>query len=109
MIAAIRKVTPQPIKRVIVSHYHADHIYGLQAFKAAGAEIWAHRKAQQYLTSGQAADRLAQRRADLAPWVDDKTVRRAARSSGSTATPASARAASRSASSTRKAPTRRRT
>lgn len=74
MIAAIRKITPQPIKRVIVSHYHADHIYGLQAFKAAGAEIWAHRKAEQYLTSGQAADRLAQRRADLAPWVDEKTV-----------------------------------
>jgi glyoxylase-like metal-dependent hydrolase (beta-lactamase superfamily II) len=74
MLTAIRKVTPQPIKRVIVSHYHADHIYGLQAFKAVGAEIWAHRKAQQYLSSGAAADRLAQRRADLAPWVDDKTV-----------------------------------
>ena len=74
MIAAIRKVTPQPIRRVIVSHYHADHIYGLQAFKAAGAEIWAYRKAQQYLTSGQAADRLAQRRTDLFPWVDEKTV-----------------------------------
>ena len=59
---------------MIVSHYHADHIYGLQAFKAAGAEIWAHRKAQQYLTSEQAADRLAQRRAELFPWVDEKTV-----------------------------------
>jgi glyoxylase-like metal-dependent hydrolase (beta-lactamase superfamily II) len=74
MIAAIRKITPQPIKRVIVSHYHADHIYGLQAFKAAGAEIWAQRKAQQYLNSGQAVDRLAQRRADLAPWVDERTM-----------------------------------
>jgi len=74
MIAAIRKVTRQPIRRVIVSHYHADHIYGLQAFKAAGAEIWAHRKAQHYLTSEQAADRLAQRRAALSPWVDDRTV-----------------------------------
>ena len=74
MIAAIRTVTAQPIRRVIVSHYHADHIYGLQAFKAAGAEIWAHRKAQHYLTSEQAVDRLAQRRAELAPWVDDKTV-----------------------------------
>ena len=74
MIAAIRKVTPQPIRRVVVSHYHADHIYGLQAFKAIGAEIWAHRKAQQYLTSAQATDRLAQRRMDLFPWVDDKTV-----------------------------------
>jgi len=74
MIAAIRKVTAQPIRRVIVSHYHADHVYGLQAFKAAGAEIWAYRKAQQYFTSGLAAERLAQRRTDLFPWVDDKTV-----------------------------------
>ena len=73
MIAAIRKVTAQPIKRVVVSHYHADHIYGLQEFKAVGAEIWAHSKAKLYLTSGQAVERLAQRRADLSPWIDEKT------------------------------------
>jgi glyoxylase-like metal-dependent hydrolase (beta-lactamase superfamily II) len=74
MIAAIAKVTPQPIRRVIVSHYHADHVYGLQALKAAGAEIWAYRKGEAYFTSGAAAERLAQRRTDLFPWVDDKTV-----------------------------------
>ena len=73
MLAAIRRITPQPVKRVIVSHYHADHFYGLAAFKDAGAEIWAQRRAQAYLTSGQASDRLAQRRLDLFPWVDDKT------------------------------------
>jgi glyoxylase-like metal-dependent hydrolase (beta-lactamase superfamily II) len=73
MLAAIRKITPQPVKRVIVSHYHADHFYGLAAFKDAGAEIWAQRRAQVYLSSGQASDRLAQRRLDLFPWVDDKT------------------------------------
>src|SRR5690554_3254245 len=27
MLAAIAKITDQPVKRVIVSHYHADHIY----------------------------------------------------------------------------------
>ena len=74
MVAAVRKVTPQPIRRVIVSHYHADHIYGLQALKAAGAEIWAHRKARDYIDSSVAAERLAQRRADLFPWVDQDTV-----------------------------------
>jgi glyoxylase-like metal-dependent hydrolase (beta-lactamase superfamily II) len=74
MIAAIRGITPLPIRRVIVSHYHADHVYGLQAFESTGAEIWAQRKAQQYLNSGQAVDRLAQRRADLAPWVDERTM-----------------------------------
>jgi len=73
MIAAIGKVTKQPVKRVIVSHYHADHIYGLQAFKQQGAEIWAHRKAQQYLASAQAVERLAQRRVELFPWVDENT------------------------------------
>jgi glyoxylase-like metal-dependent hydrolase (beta-lactamase superfamily II) len=74
MVAAIAKVTPQPIKRVIVSHYHADHIYGLQALKAGGVEIWAHRKAQAYLASPQATERLAQRRSELFPWVDNETV-----------------------------------
>ncbi len=72
-IAAIRKVTPLPITRVIVSHYHADHVYGLQAFKAEGAAIWAYRKGETYFTSGVADERLAQRRADLYPWVDEQT------------------------------------
>jgi glyoxylase-like metal-dependent hydrolase (beta-lactamase superfamily II) len=72
LIRAIRQVTSRPIRRVIVTHYHADHVYGLQAFKAEGAEIWAHRSASEYLQSEGAA-RLAQRRKDLAPWVDDET------------------------------------
>ena len=37
LLAQIRRITPQPVRHVIVTHYHADHIYGLQAFKAAGA------------------------------------------------------------------------
>jgi glyoxylase-like metal-dependent hydrolase (beta-lactamase superfamily II) len=73
LIALIRKITPQPIVRVIVSHYHADHIYGLQAFKASGAEVWAHRAALEYLHSDLAQTRLAERRQTLFPWVDDNT------------------------------------
>jgi len=73
MVAAIAKVTPQRIRRVVVSHYHADHIYGLQPLKAAGAEIWAQRKATEYLNSSVASERLAQRRVELAPWVDEHT------------------------------------
>jgi glyoxylase-like metal-dependent hydrolase (beta-lactamase superfamily II) len=73
MIAAIRKVTPQPIRRVVVSHYHADHVYGLQPLKGAGAEIWAHRKGEAYFASGVAEERLAKRRTDLYPWVDAET------------------------------------
>lgn len=73
MVKAIRNVTTQPIKRVIVSHYHADHFYGLQSLKAQGAEIWAHENAQDYLHSDLAKERLEQRRSALAPWVNDKT------------------------------------
>ena len=74
MIAAIRRVTQVPIKRVIVSHYHADHIYGLQAFKEIGAEIWAHQNGRAYLRSDVATARLAERRTSLFPWVDEKTM-----------------------------------
>lgn len=73
MIRAIRKVTAQPVKRVIVSHFHADHFYGLQAFKKQGAQIWAHEQGRAYLESDLATTRLAQRKEALAPWVDDKT------------------------------------
>jgi glyoxylase-like metal-dependent hydrolase (beta-lactamase superfamily II) len=73
MREAIRTVTDEPIRRIVVSHYHADHIYGLQELKTIGIDIWAHAKAKQYFASGQAAERLAQRRVDLAPWVDEST------------------------------------
>ncbi|MEO8305324.1 MAG: MBL fold metallo-hydrolase [Betaproteobacteria bacterium] len=73
MIVAIGKVTKAPIRRVVVSHYHADHVYGLQEFHKAGAQIWAHRKAELYLASELAVNRLAQRRTELSPWIDDAT------------------------------------
>ena len=73
MIAAIARITPLPIKLVVVSHYHADHFYGLQAFKALGAQIWAHENAAHYLNSPVANERLAQRQQDLYPWVNEST------------------------------------
>jgi glyoxylase-like metal-dependent hydrolase (beta-lactamase superfamily II) len=33
LIAEIKKITPQKVVAVIVTHYHADHVYGLQEFK----------------------------------------------------------------------------
>ena len=69
LVAAIRKTTDQPIRRVILTHYHADHFYGLAPLKAAGAEIWAHRAALEYLESPEAMRRLEQRAQDLLPWV----------------------------------------
>ena len=73
LIAEIRRITPQPIRYVIVTHYHADHIYGLQAFKAAGATIVAHRAGRDYLGSDTARLRLEASRRDLFPWIDEKT------------------------------------
>ena len=73
LVSLIRQITDQPIKRVIVSHYHADHFYGLQVFKALGAEIWAHRLAEGATRTEEAALRLAQRKEVLFPWVDDGT------------------------------------
>jgi glyoxylase-like metal-dependent hydrolase (beta-lactamase superfamily II) len=73
MLQAIRKITPQPVRRVIISHYHADHFYGLQALKAQGAEVWAHENGRASLNSDFTLERLKERRASLALWVDDKT------------------------------------
>lgn len=73
LIDVIRTKTDRPIRHVVVSHYHADHVYGLQVFKAAGAEIWAREEGREYLASDQARERLAQRRRDLSPWVDAQT------------------------------------
>jgi glyoxylase-like metal-dependent hydrolase (beta-lactamase superfamily II) len=72
LVEAIRRLTPRPIRRVIVTHYHADHVYGLGPLKDTGAEIWAHRLGREYLEQ-QAPARLEQRRRDLAPWVDEHT------------------------------------
>jgi glyoxylase-like metal-dependent hydrolase (beta-lactamase superfamily II) len=69
----IREITDQPIRRVIVSHFHADHIYGLQVFEDMGAEISAPEGAQKYLQSDAARERLEERRFSLEPWVNDGT------------------------------------
>lgn len=69
----IRKITPLPITHVIVTHYHADHVYGLQTFKAMGARIIAHRAAKTYLNSETARLRLEASREELAPWINEDT------------------------------------
>lgn len=47
----IRKVTDKPVKYVIYSHHHYDHIAGGRAFKEAGATFIAHRKAKERLAA----------------------------------------------------------
>ena len=73
LLEEIRKISDLPIKYVIVTHYHADHIYGLQVFKDAGATIIAPQGADLYLDSPNAENRLEERRVSLFPWVDEQT------------------------------------
>ncbi len=74
LVQKIKKITDQPIVKVIVSHYHADHIYGLQVFKELGAEIIAPDGVYEYIDSEAATSRLEERRFSLDPWVNDQTV-----------------------------------
>ena len=48
-IEEIRKVTNKPIKYLIYSHHHFDHIMGAKPFKDAGATIIAHRRVNERL------------------------------------------------------------
>jgi glyoxylase-like metal-dependent hydrolase (beta-lactamase superfamily II) len=45
----IRKVTQAPIRYLIYSHHHFDHIAGGKAFKDAGATVVAHKRAKERL------------------------------------------------------------
>ena len=73
LLSEIRKVSELPIIRVITTHYHADHIYGLQVFEDMGAKIYAPFGVDEYLNSQGAADRLEERRFSLEPWVNEST------------------------------------
>src|SRR5215216_4344222 len=52
----IRKVTKAPIKYLVYSHHHYDHIAGGKPFKDAGATIVAHRRAKERLEEMKRAD-----------------------------------------------------
>ena len=73
LLAEIRRVTPQPVTHVVVTHYHADHVYGLQVFEQAGARIIAHQAGREYLNADTARLRLQASRSELAPWIDERT------------------------------------
>jgi glyoxylase-like metal-dependent hydrolase (beta-lactamase superfamily II) len=79
LLQEIRKVTDRKIRYVVLSHYHADHIYGLQAFRDhSDATIVAQERSGEYRDNEETADekanqRLEQRRGALFPWVDANT------------------------------------
>lgn len=51
-IDEIRKITAAPIKFVIYSHHHSDHVAGGKPFKDLGATFIAHRRAKERLAQG---------------------------------------------------------
>lgn len=51
LLAAIRQVTDKPIRYLVNSHYHIDHVSGDAVFKAAGATIIAHRNVPGWIHS----------------------------------------------------------
>lgn len=73
LLREIHRVTPQALRYVVVTHYHADHIYGLQTLAQAGAKVIGHASAREYLNSDTAQRRLEASRIDLAPWIDANT------------------------------------
>ncbi len=73
LLERIREITDQPVKYVVMSHYHADHIYGLQVFKDLGAEVYAPQGSLDYVHSEAAEDRLFERQLSLKPWVNENT------------------------------------
>ena len=73
LLRKIREISDKPIKAVVMSHYHADHLYGLQVFKEQGARIYAPDGANDYLNSDAAESLLVARRKLLAPWVNEDT------------------------------------
>jgi cyclase len=49
LLADIRKLTPLPIRFVVNTHYHLDHVNGNDVFAAAGATIVAHRNVRAWM------------------------------------------------------------
>jgi glyoxylase-like metal-dependent hydrolase (beta-lactamase superfamily II) len=51
LLAEIRKITPLPIRFVVNTHYHLDHVNGNDVFAEAGATIVGHRNLRAWIRS----------------------------------------------------------
>ena len=69
IVAKVRSVTSQPITHVVLSHWHGDHMRGLQSIRAAfpGVEILAHPHARDLIVATR--DRWLKRRVTMAPNI----------------------------------------
>ena len=73
LIRKIRQISDKPFLQLIATHYHADHIYGIQVFQQQGAKVLAPKGTNNYLQSVSAQERLEERQFSLDPWVNEQT------------------------------------
>ena len=69
IVTKVRSVTDQPITHVVISHWHGDHMRGLQAIRAAYplAQILAHPHARDFIAATQ--ERWLTRRVKMVPGI----------------------------------------
>ena len=62
VIAALKKISPKPVKYVVNTHWHDDHVLGNQAYRDAypGVQFVAHEATREYLPVRGAAARKSQ-------------------------------------------------
>lgn len=69
LIEEIRSKTDAPILRVILTHYHADHSYGVIAFQRLGIPVEAWQTARATAGSDASELRRQERSGSLGPWL----------------------------------------
>src|SRR4051794_32941145 len=58
ILAAIKSVTPQPVRFVVNTHWHSDHTGGNENIANAGALIFAHENVRRRMSTGQFIEAL---------------------------------------------------
>ncbi|MFM1884914.1 MAG: hypothetical protein RL026_71 [Pseudomonadota bacterium] len=69
LLAEIRKRTSAPIRRLILTHYHADHDYGIGVFQREGVPVEVWHTARAAAGSDASELRLDERVQSLGPWL----------------------------------------
>ncbi len=69
IVAKVKSVTSAPITDVVLSHWHGDHMRGLQAIKAAfpGAHVYAHPFSRDFIVATK--DAWLKRRVSMVPNI----------------------------------------
>jgi glyoxylase-like metal-dependent hydrolase (beta-lactamase superfamily II) len=69
IVAKVRSLTDKPITHVVISHWHGDHMRGLQAIKAAfpKVQIFTHPHTREFIESTK--DKWLKRRVNMVPGI----------------------------------------